>query len=148
MDAKKPIVMIADSNEDLIWLYERWIRQEGCHVKIAKSGDWVLAQMVPEPPDLVLLNLSIEGLNGLEVCRQLKQADSFAPLKVIGVADFLDFGMQQQAILAGADVVLVKPISRTELTTHLCKLLNLEAAGELEDQIQDLERKVWASTSG
>lgn len=144
MSDRTPVVMVAEDNEELIWLYSRWLKEAGCHVQVVKDGAWALAQAVPDPPDLILLDLEIPEGNGLEVCREFKSSDEVGQIPLVAMTEYLDSGMRFLAKGAGADAVLVKPFSRIELVTLIYQLLDWDKMEELDEEIRSLEGKVWA----
>jgi two-component system phosphate regulon response regulator PhoB len=143
MKDRKPVVMVAECDRELIWLYTRWLNEAGCHVRVARDGAWLLAQAVPDPPDLILLDLRIPEVDGLEVCRQLKSSDEVNNVPLVAMAEFMDNGMRILAKQAGANAVLTKPFSRIELVTLIYQILDWDRMDELDEEIHSLERKVW-----
>jgi CheY-like chemotaxis protein len=148
MSDRKPVVMVAEDNEDLVWLYSRWLKEAGCHIRVVRDGAWALAQAIPDPPDLILLDLQIPQVNGIEVCRQIKSSDEVGHIPLIAMAEYLDCGMRFLARGAGADAVLVKPFSRIELVTVIYQLLDWDRMEELDEEIRNLERSVWGKLGG
>jgi len=145
MSDRKPVVMVAEENEELAWLYSRWLKETGCHVRVVRDGAWALAQAVPDPPDLILLDLQVPGGDCLEVCREFKSSDEVGQIPLVAMTEYLDRGMRFQAMGAGADAVLVKPFSRIELATLIYQLLDWDKMEELDEEIRSLECKVWAN---
>lgn len=142
----KPLVLIAENEEDSLWRFSRWIGEIGCQVVVASGGNGLLARLAPEKPDLLVLDIG-EGDEGLALCRQLKSPGGVGGLPLIAVAAELDFGMRERARRAGADAVLVKPVSRIEMISQVRRLLGMVDDDRLEEKIKRLEQKVWMRAS-
>ncbi|MEO7837101.1 MAG: response regulator transcription factor, partial [Acidimicrobiales bacterium] len=83
-------------------------------------GDVALARAAADPPDLVVLDLMLPGIDGLEVCRRLRQA---APIPVVMLTARGDEGDRIAGLELGADDYVVKPFSPRELTARLKAVL-------------------------
>ena len=78
----KKILIVEDEN-DLIKLLKYNLEKEGFRVSYATDGSVALAEVRRDPPDLVILDLMLPGLDGLEVCRQLRRNERFARTPVL-----------------------------------------------------------------
>ena len=90
MDATKPVTLIADDEADSLNLLTDILSAEGYEVRASDSGESALASAATHPPDLILLDLRTPGMDGLEVCRRLKESEPTreTPLMFIsGAAD-------------------------------------------------------------
>ncbi|HUU01661.1 MAG TPA: response regulator [Myxococcota bacterium] len=143
----KPLVLIAENDEDSLWRFSRWITELGCQVVVAASGGELLSRMAPEKPDLVILDLGGSGADGLGFCRLLKSSINFGKVPLVAVAGELDFGMRERARRAGADAVLVKPVSQLEMINQARRLLGMVDDGRLAEKITELEKRVWTRAS-
>ncbi len=135
---RKPVVMVADDQEDLRWLYQHWLSEAGYHVRPVGDGAWVLALIPPDPPDLLLLDLQLPEVDGLEVCRQLRARGELQDLPVLAVTSRTDPIVRDQVAAAGADAMLTKPFSRIELTTEVDRLLRLGAGARSAARLLEL----------
>lgn len=93
-------------------------------VKIAKDGDKALqiAAMAP-PPDLILLDVMMPGIDGFEVCRRLKANPATVAIPVVFVTGKDDATELQQGMDLGAAGYLGKPVDATAVTDKLRELL-------------------------
>lgn len=123
MDPKKPVVMIAEDDSDLRWLYKQWLVSAGWHVRTVDDGAWALALIPPDPPDLLLLDLNLPDVDGFDVCRSLKQDPELKRIPVLAMTSQADTVTRDHAHVVGADGFLVKPFSRTELVMQIDSLL-------------------------
>jgi len=109
------------------------------HVVVeASGGEDALVAAEDEPPDLVLLDVMMPGMDGFEVTRQLKAMFSDVFLPVILVTALDDRESRVTGLAAGADEFLTKPIDREELLTRAGNLLALRAR-DLELQRRNIE---------
>ena len=95
------------TNRDLL---ERRLTRDGFHVGLADSGQAALDAAVDQTYDLILLDLLMEGLSGLETLQRLKADASTAPIPVVMLSAGDDLDPMVACILAGADDYLTKPI--------------------------------------
>jgi len=98
----------------------RGLIYEGYAVKLACDGEEGLATARDEPPDLVILDLMLPGLDGLEVCRRLRTA-SDVPILILTAKDTISDRVV--GLDSGADDYLVKPFSLDELLARMRALL-------------------------
>lgn len=84
-------------------------------VRTASSGAEALAIARAEHPELVLLDVSMPGVDGFSVCREIKADGSLADTRVVMLTGRSDSGSRRAAADAGADGYLVKPFSAREL---------------------------------
>jgi two-component system phosphate regulon response regulator PhoB len=141
---KKPVVMIAEHNPDLLWLYRRWLEESGYRVRTVDDGVWALALMVPDPPDLVLLEVQNPLDESLFVCKQLKVGSQTALIPFIAMITPPASEVMDRIRGCGAAEILVKPFSRTELVNQVIRFLGPgDELEELDLTIRDLEQRLW-----
>jgi DNA-binding response OmpR family regulator len=119
-DASPGRVLVVEDDEAIADVLRRTLRQEGHEVR--SSADGVEALRVAEEfvPDLVVLDLGLPGLDGVEVCRRLR-AESDVPILILTARTDLDDRVE--GLDSGADDYLVKPFERQELLARLRALL-------------------------
>ena len=113
-------VLVVEDDEAIADVLRRTLRQEGHEVR--SSGDGIEALQAAEQfaPDLVILDLGLPGLDGVEVCRRLR-ADSDVPILILTARSDLDDRVE--GLDSGADDYLVKPFERQELLARLRALM-------------------------
>ncbi|WP_417915385.1 response regulator [Candidatus Electronema sp. JM] len=79
MERKKK-VLIVDDEEVIQFLYQEELEEEGFAVETALNGELALRQFEAAPPDLVILDINMPGMNGIEVLRQMKERNPGLPV--------------------------------------------------------------------
>jgi two-component system phosphate regulon response regulator PhoB len=120
--AKKTILAI-DDEKDLIELVRYNLEKEGFQVSGARDGESGLAQAIQEMPDVVLVDLMLPGIDGLEVCRRLKSNTRTAAIPLIMLTAKSSESDRVVGLELGADDYVVKPFSPRELVARIRALL-------------------------
>lgn len=147
----KPIVMIVDDEERNIKLLSALLARENYQICSCHNGKDALARVEKSAPDLILLDIMMPGIDGIQVCRQLKQNEKTQAIPVVMVTALRDEKCRLAAVEAGADDFLNKPVSPEELRIRVKSLLRLksyhdrlstklEEIEEKNNQLQELER--------
>lgn len=122
MSERPPRVLVVEDDEEIASVLQRSLRTEG--YEVALSGDGVEALDVSRTfvPDLVILDLGLPGMDGMEVARSLRRDGSEeVPILMLTARDAVE--SRVEGLDAGADDYLVKPFERDELLARLRALL-------------------------
>ena len=124
----KTRVLVVDDDPSVTSLLKRGLSYEGYSVEIASSGKEGLDLAREQPPDVVVLDVMLPGMDGLEVCRRLRAADPTLPILMLTARDgTMD---QVQGLDTGADDYVVKPFTFEVLLARIRALLRrIEPAG-------------------
>jgi two-component system, OmpR family, response regulator MprA len=117
---RDPRVLVVEDDEEIALVLQRSLRLEGYEVRIAGDGEAALDQSAAFNPDLVILDLGLPKLDGIEVARRLRSADD-VPILMLTARDALE--SRVEGLDSGADDYLVKPFERQELLARLRALL-------------------------
>ena len=117
---RDPRVLVVEDDEEIAQVLQRSLRLEGYEVRVAGDGETALDQSAAFNPDLVILDLGLPKLDGMEVARRLRSADD-VPILMLTARDALE--SRVEGLDAGADDYLVKPFERQELLARLRALL-------------------------
>ena len=109
-----------EDDDDIAQVLQRSLRLEGYEVRIAGDGEAALERAREFVPDLVVLDLGLPKLDGMEVAKRLRAADD-VPILMLTARDALE--ARVEGLDAGADDYLVKPFERQELLARLRALL-------------------------
>ncbi|HMH48187.1 MAG TPA: response regulator transcription factor [Solirubrobacteraceae bacterium] len=118
--SRAPRVLVVEDDEDIAQALQRSLRMEGYEVRAAPDGPSALEDGRAFAPDLVILDLGLPGLDGLEVARTLRAEDD-VPILILTARDALE--SRVEGLDAGADDYLVKPFERQELLARMRALL-------------------------
>jgi two-component system response regulator MprA len=117
----KAHVLVVDDDPRITDLLRRILAYEGYSVAIAASGDEALNRTLERPPDLIVLDILLPGLNGLEVARRLRAAGDNVPILMLTARDAV--ADRVEGFETGADDYLVKPFAQEELLARAKALL-------------------------
>jgi DNA-binding response OmpR family regulator len=117
---RAPRVLVVEDDDDIAQVLQRSLRMEGYDVRLAGDGVTALDQAHAFLPDLVILDLGLPRLDGMDVARELRGRDD-VPILVLTARDALE--ARVEGLDAGADDYLVKPFERQELLARLRALL-------------------------
>lgn len=114
-------VLVVEDDDEIADALKRSLRMEGYDVAVTGDGDEGLSRARTFNPDLVLLDLGLPGIDGMEVARRLRDISSDVPILVVTARDAVD--ARVEGLDAGADDYLVKPFERDELLARIRALL-------------------------
>jgi len=141
-------ILVVDDERPNRELLDVMLCAEGFAVTTVSSGEEALASVAAEPPDLILLDVMMPGMNGYEVTTRLKHARATSCIPVIMVTALDDRAARLHGLQAGAEDFLSKPVDRAELTVRVRNLVRLKKYGEYHDRYaQMLETEVAARTA-
>lgn len=109
--SKLPTVLIVDDDHVMRMLEQETLVQFDFEVVEAADGEQALELLVEPPPDLVLLDVDMPGVDGFEVCRRIRRSWDAAEVPVIMVTGMDDLASINQAYEAGANDFISKPIN-------------------------------------
>lgn len=137
-----PTILNVDDNESMRYARRRILSQSGYRVIDAATGEEALLMAASHRPELIVLDVNLPGIDGLEVCRHLKGSHDTSHIMVLQVSSVLTSKMDLAAGLeGGADSYLIEPIEPLELLATVKALLRL-AQREQDNRrlIQQLSR--------
>ena len=140
---RKGTILVIDDEKDLIELIRYNLEKDGFEVKGAVDGESGLALAAQELPDLILLDLMLPGIDGLEVCRMLRSETRTARIPVIMLTARGAESDRVVGLELGADDYVTKPFSPRELTARVKALLRrLSSQKEPPDLIRRGDLKI------
>jgi two-component system, OmpR family, response regulator MprA len=117
---RDPRVLVVEDDDEIAQVLQRSLRLDGYDVRIASDGEAALDQAAAYHPDLVILDLGLPKLDGIEVARRLRAADD-VPILMLTARDAVE--SRVEGLDSGADDYLVKPFEREELRARRRALL-------------------------
>ncbi|HEY5198379.1 MAG TPA: response regulator transcription factor [Solirubrobacteraceae bacterium] len=117
---RSPRILVVEDDQDIADVLQRSLRMEGYEVRTAGDGLAALDEAHGFLPDVVILDLGLPRLDGIEVARELRRDDD-VPILILTARDALE--SRVEGLDAGADDYLVKPFERQELLARIRALL-------------------------
>jgi diguanylate cyclase (GGDEF)-like protein len=138
---KAKILVVEDSRSQLEWI-TKVLTGDGFRVEAAVDGREALRKYMAEKPDLVLLDMILPDMDGLQVLRFLKQnnqkeEETFVPVILLSVKADLD--SRVKGLRIGADDFLAKPFAEAEVLARAAAMLRIKG---LQDQLRDAKRQL------
>ena len=122
--AEGATVLVVEDFEDNRFMLRRLLEMSGYHVVEAVNGEQAVETAAEVRPDLILMDLSLPKLDGLAATRRIRQQDGLARVPIVAVSahDTTDF--HSDALAAGCDEYVTKPIDFDQLEALLKRLLD------------------------
>jgi DNA-binding response OmpR family regulator len=118
---RPPRVLVVEDDDAIAQVLTRSLRMEGYEVRVAEDGTIALEQSHAFLPDLIVLDLGLPGIDGIEVAKELRRQSDDVPILILTARDAVE--SRVEGLDAGADDYLVKPFERQELLARLRALL-------------------------
>jgi DNA-binding response OmpR family regulator len=116
-------VLIADDEQDLVWTLRRGLAGEGYQVLVAYDGVEALDKAAYHRPDVIILDIAMPRLNGLQVCRRLRADAALAAAPILFLTALKSLRDKIEGLDVGGDDYLEKPFDLGELKARLRALL-------------------------
>src|SRR5918992_4733287 len=129
-------VLVADDTESIRLLFRRLLTGDGHDVIVAADGAAALEAVRRHEPDVILLDVTMPSIDGLEVCRRLKSDPATHLTPVVLVTGQTDLSDRIRGIEAGADEFLSKPVHPHELRARVRSLTRVK---HLIDELDSAE---------
>jgi len=135
-------ILIVDDDPVIQLVLRKTLQGQGYDVITANDGEQGIEQAYQNKPALVICDWLMPGIDGIEVCRQMKAAPQLANIFFILLTSRSDLGDRVLGLDSGADDFLVKPVEVGELLARVRSGLRLyQAAQQLQDLAQDLQHQ-------
>jgi len=129
-------ILIVEDEHDLVRLIKYNLEKEGFRVSSVTDGSLVLAEIRREEPDLLVLDLMLPGMDGLEICRQVRRHDRFAGIPILMLTARSGEADRVVGLELGADDYVTKPFSMRELVARIRALLRRHDTTPLRNSVQ------------
>ncbi len=121
--AVAPLVLLIDDYADAREMYGYYLVRQGYRVEEAADGHEALAKALTLLPDIILMDLSLPGIDGWELARMLKQDARTAAIPIIALTAHALNGEEQRARGAGCDAFVTKPCLPQALAAEVARVL-------------------------
>jgi len=128
----KGSILIVDDEEDILELLKYNLAREGYQVTGVTTGEEAVAAVQQFPPDLIILDLMLPGIDGLEVCKKLKNSADTAAIPIIMLTAKSEDSDIVIGLELGADDYIIKPFSPKILTARVKTVLRRKKEGAVE----------------
>ena len=123
MGEKKKKILFIEDEPDQIMMISLRLKKNGYEVVSSMNGEEGLKKVVTEKPDLVLVDVIMPGIGGLEVCRRLRKDPATKNIPIISTTAAGADDVEHQCITAGADDCVRKPYDSADLLMKIKRLL-------------------------
>lgn len=118
-----PRVLVVEDDPETRHFYAGVLAADGFVTHEAHNGFQAFAKAIETRPDLVLTDIAVPGLDGIELCRRLRADPRTCTVRVLAVTGYDDRQYPDRAIEAGADHVLLKPVDPAVLISEARRLV-------------------------
>ena len=130
--ASKSTIMVVDDNPEIVSILQFMLKQKDFNVICAYSGLQLLAGLEEQKPDLIILDVMMPEMDGLEVLRRLKGSPETSSIPVILLTALDRYENVLSGYKVGADYYITKPFTKTQLMTGINRLLNGDGGHSVE----------------
>jgi two-component system cell cycle response regulator DivK len=117
-------ILVVEDDPDTRRFYAAALSQGGFRILEAHNGHQALEKALKSPPDLVLTDIAVPGMDGIELCRALRADARTRAVPVLAITGYGDRDYPDRALDAGADYVLTKPCDAERLLFEARRLLD------------------------
>jgi putative two-component system response regulator len=135
---RAPVVLVVDDGAANRELIEACLAGVDCLVRTAEDGPTALKAIQASPPDLVLLDVQMPGMDGYEVCRRIKGNPASRLVPVVMITSLDQTNDRVRALEAGADDYMTKPVDRIELVARVRSALRLKSVYDSLDSAEEV----------
>ena len=125
-----PHVLIVDDDEDILALLTQFLENHSCSVAVARDGTEMFGALAAQPPDVVILDVMLQGENGFALCQKLRAVSTLPVIMLTAMSDHTD---RVVGLELGADDYLTKPFNARELLARIKAVLR-RSGGETPAQ--------------
>lgn len=117
-------ILVVDDEPDMVTMLKLRLEKDGYEVVTASTGEECLKAAKDENPDLVLLDILLPGMSGLEVSKRLKKDKITKNIPIIMVTALIGKDAEAKAMERGADYFISKPFDPEELSAKIKRVLS------------------------
>jgi CheY-like chemotaxis protein len=124
-------ILIVDDTETMRLTQQMMLKDEDCEIEMATNGLDALEKIKANRPDLVLMDIMMPEMDGIECCRRIKGSPELSDIKVVMVTTRSEYARVKEAFAAGCDDYINKPVDKQELLTKVNDLLKFVSLRKL-----------------
>ena len=112
-------ILIVDDDPNTLEILRRWLNREGYSTVSADNGPACLQALSKEPVDVIVLDVMMPGMDGLQVCERLRESDAWRGIPVVLLTAKDDLETRSRGMMLGVSEYLTKPVNKLELFARL-----------------------------
>ena len=121
----QPLILVVDDYQDAREMYAEYLQFSGFRVAEARNGNEAVEQAFALKPDLILMDLSLPGMDGWEATRRLKADDRTKHIPIVALTGHALAGASEGAKKAGCDSFVTKPCLPDDLVVEVRRMLGV-----------------------
>ncbi|MEB3231244.1 MAG: ATP-binding protein, partial [Leptolyngbyaceae bacterium] len=127
--SQAPLILLAEDNGANIVTIAGYLQAKGYRLIYAESGEEAIAQAMAHHPDVIVMDIQMPGMDGLEAMRQIRQQENLRGMQIIALTALAMKGDRERCIEAGANHYLSKPVRLKHLDLAIKELLAVSGQG-------------------
>jgi CheY-like chemotaxis protein len=128
-EQKTPLILVVDDYQDAREMYAEYLQFSGFRVAEARNGNEAVDQAFALKPDLILMDLSLPGMDGWEATKRLKADERTRRIPIVALTAHALAGASEGAKKAGCDAFVTKPCLPDDLVVEVRRMLNTVRQG-------------------
>jgi two-component system cell cycle response regulator DivK len=117
-------ILVVEDNENNLYLITFILEKAGYKVIAAKTGETGVEMALKEQPDLILMDIQLPGINGLETTRRIRASKAGGSVPIIALTSYALVGDREQVLSAGCTGYIEKPINPATIRGEIEKYLS------------------------
>ncbi len=118
-EAKRGRILIVDDDPNTLEILRRWLAREGYATLSADNGPACLEMLEKDPIDVIVLDVMMPGMDGLQVCERLRENAAWRSIPVVLLTAKDDIETRSRGMLLGVSEYLTKPVNKLDLFARL-----------------------------
>jgi len=131
---KPDTILVVDDSPDNVLLVQSILEEEGYHIEVAEEGESAIEKVMANPPQLILLDVMMPGMDGFEVTERIRQEEDLPFIPILLITAY-DQPSVVKGLDSGADDFIRKPVELEELLARVRSLLRLKHSVDERDEI-------------
>jgi len=123
-----PLILLAEDNEANISTISSYLRAKGYRILLAKNGWEAIALAQSENPNLILMDIQMPGMDGIEAMQQIRRIPILVDVPIVALTALAMTGDRDRCLEAGANDYMTKPVKLKQLATTIQQFLTLKKA--------------------
>ena len=116
-------ILVVEDNEKNLYLIRFILKKNGYEVIDARNGEDAVRMAISEKPDLILMDIQLPGIDGLEATRKIRESEADGEIPIIALTSFAMAGDKEKALAAGCTGYIEKPINVETFIAEIEKYL-------------------------